>query len=292
MKRAFSLIELSIVILIIGVLIAGVVEGIGLLQYSRLSSARALTKSSPVNSIQGLILWLEPTSEASFSSAEAVNAARISSWNDISPQETKKNNATQTGASSLKPTYVEKGINNLPVLRFDGTNDYLDFDGTSLANSNYTIFVVEKNDVKGAYNLFIGCVGVDGPSDARRCLHLGQRDNNVITQDHYYDPASQLDYSPPQGLTNAPTIHSFWLSTSPSNGGKKYWNNGGVTPDKSEPTQNLPLLSNNNARIANMTTGHYKGDIAEIIMFNRALLNEDRQSVESYLSKKWGIKIS
>ena len=35
----------------------------------------------------------------------------------------------------------------------------------------------------------------------------------------------------------------------------------------------------------------YKGDIAEIIFFARALKTEERQSVETYLGKKWGIVV-
>ena len=52
-------------------------------------------------------------------------------------------------------------------------------------------------------------------------------------------------------------------------------------------------ISYDGPRIANcFTINYYKGDIAEIIMFNRALSEKDRQSVESYLSKKWSIRIS
>lgn len=62
-NKGFSLVELSIVILIIGVLIAGVSQGIDLLQDSRLAAARMLTQSSRVNSIKNLVTWLETTSE-------------------------------------------------------------------------------------------------------------------------------------------------------------------------------------------------------------------------------------
>ena len=34
------------------------------------------------------------------------------------------------------------------------------------------------------------------------------------------------------------------------------------------------------------------GDIAEIIIFDRALKAEDRKAIEQYLSKKWGIKLT
>ncbi|MFM7620236.1 MAG: prepilin-type N-terminal cleavage/methylation domain-containing protein [Alphaproteobacteria bacterium] len=64
--KAFSLIELSIVILIIGILVAGVTQSSRLIRQMALSSARALTQSSPVPSIAGLVSWYEPTSEKSF----------------------------------------------------------------------------------------------------------------------------------------------------------------------------------------------------------------------------------
>jgi len=288
-KRAFSLVELSIVILIIGVLIAGIGQGIELVQDARLSSARMLTQSSYVNSIKGLILWLEPTSEASFSSTETSDNSTVSSWNDINPQATVKNNATQTGASSIKPIYIEKGINNLPILRFDGVAQYLNYDGSALVNSDYTIFVVEKNGGPAGTSprYFLGgeAAVVNGN------LHLGYRNTNYsITQAHY---GNDLNYTRTPALhITAPAMHSFWFSTS---GGKKYWNNGGVTPEASDSTasQTAALVSYNEARIAlNGTTQYYKGDIAEIIIFSRALSDKDRQAVESYLSKKWAIKIS
>lgn len=42
-KKAFSLIELSIVILIIGIIVAGVTQGLRLINAFRLSSAKSLT---------------------------------------------------------------------------------------------------------------------------------------------------------------------------------------------------------------------------------------------------------
>jgi hypothetical protein len=39
------------------------------------------------------------------------------------------------------------------------------------------------------------------------------------------------------------------------------------------------------------TYGYYSGYIAEIIIYNRVLLNDERESVSKYLSKKWGIRL-
>ena len=107
--KAFSLIELSVVILIIGVLVLGVTQGSRMMREAKLTSARSLTTSSPVASIEGLAMWLEATSEKSFKSSEAVNTAigstgTITDWYDINPQTTSPNNANQA-TSDKKPRY-------------------------------------------------------------------------------------------------------------------------------------------------------------------------------------------
>ena len=48
-QQAFSLIELSIVILVIGILIPGVMQGRELISKVHLQTARLLTTSSPVS---------------------------------------------------------------------------------------------------------------------------------------------------------------------------------------------------------------------------------------------------
>ena len=57
-QKAFSLIELSIVILIIGILVAGVTQSSRLVSQFRLISARNITLSSPVPTIKNLAYWL------------------------------------------------------------------------------------------------------------------------------------------------------------------------------------------------------------------------------------------
>jgi prepilin-type N-terminal cleavage/methylation domain-containing protein len=53
--KAFSLIELSIAVLIIGIIIAGITQSSSLIQKMALSSARSLTSSSPVASMRDLV---------------------------------------------------------------------------------------------------------------------------------------------------------------------------------------------------------------------------------------------
>ena len=57
--KAFTLIEVSIVILIVGIMIAGTFIGNRLVAKSRLAAAESLARSSPVPGIKDNMLWLK-----------------------------------------------------------------------------------------------------------------------------------------------------------------------------------------------------------------------------------------
>ena len=62
-KKAFTLMELSIVLIVVALLVGGVVASQGLIQAARLAKARSLTNSAPVPMIEDLTLWLETTTQ-------------------------------------------------------------------------------------------------------------------------------------------------------------------------------------------------------------------------------------
>jgi len=137
-KKAFSLIELSIVILIIGILVAGITQSSRLIRQMRLSSARSITQSSPVSTIKDLIVWLESTSEKSFDDAEEENGLTVTNWYDLNPQGSFKYNAKANNVAD-KPTFIENGINGLPVLSATGSQVMLINDLTdSFSQSGFT----------------------------------------------------------------------------------------------------------------------------------------------------------
>jgi prepilin-type N-terminal cleavage/methylation domain-containing protein len=115
LKKAFSLIELSIVILIIGILVAGVTQSSRLVSRMRILSARSITQSAPVSSIKDLYSWHETVLESSFDEAEASDGTRITNWYDFNPQtSTDKILINQTDVN-LKPLYSSGKINGLPA---------------------------------------------------------------------------------------------------------------------------------------------------------------------------------
>jgi hypothetical protein len=145
-------------------LIAGISQGIDLYDDYRLTSARNLTKNSLVNRIPDLEMWLETTSENSLAMGTATftdkpNPAdqdRIGRWNNINPNilPSARNHATQATSTNNQPQYIRKGMNGLPALKFDGTDDFFSYNGNFLVGSDYTIFVVEARSISGV-NVFL-----------------------------------------------------------------------------------------------------------------------------------------
>ncbi len=284
---AFSLIELSVAILIIGILVAGVMQGFSMIKNFKLQQAVNLTKNSPVNGILNLVGWYETSFEESFSDNESEDNSKISLWNDLNTQSSIKRNATQA-TDSNKPLYIKNAFNGaLPALRFDGASDYMDFDGTSLIQSNYTVFVVEQRRGNGST---LNCFIAGTTRSTNQNLHMGYRGSTTVTLAHYGNDLNYASavsaYSSPQ-----PRIFTFRLN---SNIGKEIWLNGGTAADSSA-TQSAYISSYGGSsfgRSVNSTsTFYYVGDIAEIIIYNRALKNEERQSIEAYLSAKYDIAL-
>jgi len=306
MKKAFSLIELSIVILVIGILIAGIVGSSRLVSAMRLETARQMTQSSPVPSISGLVLWFEPTLENSFAIssvpvtpsiltnvAEPEEGARIGRWNDVNPQSTIKNDAIQTVALSQQPTYTTKGINNLPSLYFasreaTATDHYL----ISNLNVDYgqlsdiTVFVVYKISTIFPNTNYCLFGNDNGGFDRFLCpRHASNSGNGSTSSGSAYVTVAALN------TTNA-AIASTVLRNGVSSGSVVYINGtSAATFTESHPNSGT---SNFYIGMVGVTSpaGSFQGNIAEFIVFNRALKNDERKDVEKYLGKKWGIQVS
>jgi prepilin-type N-terminal cleavage/methylation domain-containing protein len=286
---AFSLIELSIVIVVIGILVAGIMQGFSLVKNFRLQNAVNLTKSSPVNSITNLVGWYETSLEESFDYDESEDDSSISSWNDLNTQSSLKRNAVQV-TSANQPLYKNNVFNGaLPAVRFDGSNDFLNFDGSPLIGSDYTIFVVEQRRGDGGT---LNCFIAGTTRSSSQNLHMGYRGSTTVTLAHYGSDLSYSNavtaYSSPQ-----PRIFTFRLNSSI---GKEIWLNGGTTPDSSTSSQTSHITSYGGSAfgrsVNSSSTFYYIGDLAEIIIYNRALKNEERQSIETYLSKKYNIALN
>ena len=125
-RKAFSFMEISVVILMIGLLIAGISKGTDMIGDFRIQTARNLTKSAPMLRMSGLTVWLDTVSKESFDIEVDVKDStknKVSAWNDLNPLSNNKFDMIQPTAS-LQPTLInDPKMNNLPVFLFDGVDD-------------------------------------------------------------------------------------------------------------------------------------------------------------------------
>jgi prepilin-type N-terminal cleavage/methylation domain-containing protein len=290
-KKAFSLVEISIVILVIGILIAGISKGVDLVYDMRLATARALTDKAPMFGIENLELWLETTSENSLATGTGTSFTNVANppdkkeigrWNDINPtliNPNNKNHAVQ-GTLDNQPLYIQDGINGLPALLFDGSNDFFSYNGNFLVNSDYTIFIVEARTSSKNDNFFLA----GSLSSQHNNLIIGYY-GNVITHSNYN--SYRIDNSIPSYTYPIPRVHSFSFG---KNFGKASYINGGQK--LTDASQKIPLASYTKSSIGNAYGSiFYKGYIAEIIMFSKDLNDADRKLIEEYLIEKWRIKL-
>lgn len=284
-KNAFSLIELSIVILIVGIIVAGVSQSSRLVLNFKINSARNLTKSSPVNGIRNLVSWYESTLPDSLDSTIDANSSvnnRVANWYDITTGSTIKNNANQS-SSSNRPTYVLEAINGLPAIRFSSSgSQYLNLpNGTvPFSDSQYTIFFVSEPIGSPCV---CGLLGSGNYSTANRVNAFRYGPGGHLVNIWW---GSDFVTSNQTVFGDTPHIITFYYDKS----FRRVFVNGSEKASLAS-SANQSTAVNNTIGVTN-NSEYFNGDIGEIIIFDRALTAEERTSVESYLSKKWTIKIS
>lgn len=305
LKSGFSLIEISIVILIIGVLVAGVITSSGLVRKSKLATARNTTSGSDVHGIEGLVGWWESTGIKSFADSETKEGSTITTWYEANTQTSFPKNLTQSD-SGLRPIYRQSAINGLPGLQFNGSSQYLSLAySPDLNPRELTIFVVAKTppatesggsllssygtgafaDV-GGYGLFSSTSNfqfytVDGYAEFANDVDTPSILSLILSADSLYGAnvgSSEADY-------NALTMTTFKNGAYTSRVG---------TSGEAEGGQNTDGVFTVGTYIypGSEADSYYDGYIGEIIIFNRVLKDEERNLVEKYLSKKWSINVT
>ncbi len=294
--KAYSLVELSVVLIIILIMIAGLMGVRALVDSSRIANSRSITKASVVPNINGLVAWYETSSSESLILSQRSDGAQVTSWYDLNPVSipSKKNTLV---ANSGSVTYLKKGIGNLPSLKFSSASDsgFSDFLLSSFdkgkSNSN-TIFIVFSQQTRNSTGSTIRNLISNPVSGTNGLVRIGYRDND--SSDSVVMEATSLVES---SSTNIPTISDnlsiiagFYYDRDYSKG---YVNNA-LSPSGggylSNPGNNslagliLGSSSDNNTR--------FVGLISEVIIYDRTLKNNERIDVFRYLSKKYSITVS
>lgn len=322
-NKAFSLVELSVVILIIGILIAGITQSGRLIRQMKLSTARSVTSASDVSSIRDITAWFETSSENIFVTTTDITDIEdqdsIKKWTDINPQKSKSERPElAVGAAGTEPKYYSNGINGVPAIYFDG-GDKISMDlGVSdpasatfpltLKDKNFSMFTVFRADA-GKVNTKSILTQISGSTIATNTYaSLGfwnnvsgpampgfisddSRGNNFLVNKTISD---QTDYIL-GAVVELPAVDA----TAPTRDNVKvFLNSTDAITTSSALTQitggtlSNVLVGDRKFSIGSATDGTdgFTGLIGEVIIFDRALKKEEYESVIKYLQKKYNIR--
>ena len=288
--KAFSLIELSIVILIIGILVAGVTQSSRLVKKFRFIGAQNATNAAPVLSIKDLAVWYEPISDRSFEDTEESDGTPISQWRDGNYFSSSMVHLNQSNPNQ-RPIYREGIINGLPSLKFDGTDDFLVASNSGINGKGLTAFIVGQRSLYPGNAFQVMLAGMaSGYNDDTYC-------GSFVA---FADFGSQVNPGTCLQWFNSTIVHPgnnvpYIFSTVFYGTYNTTYHNGLAS------VNNYPINTNNNPFIVDsLRVGckystapayFYNGYISEVIIYNRALSNEERKSIESYLGAKYAIRV-
>lgn len=316
-NKAFSLVEISVVIVILMIMIAGLIQSSRVIKSMRLTTARSVTQSSAMPWINYIVTWYDATATDAFIDSETDDGDLISRWNGAEIRYSDRIMLTQVD-DTKKPVLVSNGMYGLPSIKFDGINDYLQSENSEQAILSYrsgTAFIVfepktvastEKrsifyqgsecgrefdlaysfNNIKGNFGLASSSEGCGSTSATTSSFDYVVPNEKIISSIVIYQ-APMTNNS----IDNIKIYRNGYLQTSSAiNGG---YNSPIIESSKkySDSSGRLYLGAKKMDNGANPTS-FFNGMIGEIIVFNRSLNNEDRKEIEKYLGKKWGIKVN
>jgi hypothetical protein len=221
---------------------------------------------SPTN-IPGCQIWFMADD-----GVETNASGNVTTWLDRSGNGRNASNATADQQPALQPN----AQNSLPAVRFDGAGDRLSYNGTFLAGTDYTVFIVEGRRDNSVNWILRGSAG---GSDNNINLNIGYRDNTTFSHAQYGN-----DYDMSVAGFTAQQFNVFTVDCGIDQ--KHTWRNGALLGSKNDSTK---LVSYAGATIGG--NGGYNGDIAEVIIYNRTLSAAEMAAVHLYLEAKYAIAI-
>lgn len=227
----------------------------------------------------GLKLWL------SADQGVTANGTAVSGWAD---QSSFGNNATQT-ASTNQPTLITGAINGKPAISFDGTNDFLSVaDDATISPEKVSVFIVcsanstvsNRQYVGKCNNMQTSGYGIVGyANDANGFINSSAAPqyggsfpaNTFGVLSLIYDPAKAADQI------------RMSIASGSGNGSQTTIYTGTKTAAISNDSSPLYIGSWGGTKYLN------KCRIAEILVFDRAVSDQQRALVEGYLKEKYNV---
>ena len=318
--QAYSMIEMSLLILIIGILFAGAYQGFNIYNETHLSSSRTLTQNSITSRLQNLAFWYETSYENSFQNNENSNGKSISMWLDRNNQQLVKYNLYSAQKTDNKkfnyepttivattgPTYINNGVGGLPSLNFKNTNtssNFLAMDSNfKFGKDDVTIFAVIKfKNFENNAVIFDGiCLKDSGASTdddsqaINQCKPLFSAKVNILGYPNLSiqnNDGSSLKSTSNTSFKIKKDVPYIFTFERIFNKSIALYYNGKLSSSTEENLGEidfLPLKIGRNAKDLNVNS---EFDLSELIMIYGKLKNDHKFEIENYLSKKYSIKL-
>lgn len=237
--------------------------------------------------IPNLQLWLDAQRIAQ------ANDTEVATWTDASGN---GYNAEQN-TTAARPIYKTNQLNGLPVVRFDGVDDFMELVSGSLDMARnvagLTIVAVVKYPADSSENI---AFSIANDSTVSRSILLQDALNK------YRAGGRRLDANPfESAISTQNATAAFIIQTGVldyTNATLNQYINGVVdgTDDPFQTAGNTSNTASSRIRVgANsvVTAGSLlTGDIAEIIVYQRVLTANELTNVHAYLAAKWGITLA
>jgi hypothetical protein len=237
------------------------------------------------NDISGLSLWLkadagtyQERTGASATTPAVADTNPVGSWLD---QSGSGNHFTAT-ADTRRPLLKTNILNGMPVLRFDGVNDFLRAATFDPGDSVSLFLVVTPSTTSTTYGLF------DSAHDTAGTFRGGSISSGVGVME-WHNAAPSFNLSLPDAN---PVLLEFILSLN-STRSVIYYNNAALISTNTNGA--ITGIAWNQPTIGSVNgggEGYFTGDVFEVLLFNSALSASNRQAMETYLNSRAEIYIS
>jgi hypothetical protein len=223
--------------------------------------------------------WLDASKLSGLS-----DGSGISTWIDRSPN-------VYSGTAVSSPLYRTNSANGLPVIRFNGTSQYIDFGNVlNIGTAPIYVFAVYKHSDTTSTPVF-GKTS-SGANSGRWGIY-----RTTLPATYSFVDINGTVYQ--AGNTDAATTNLLLTNSTWDRSNLTIFTNG--TQKGTVAASDSSFLSNSaqllvggfgNASGTGTPSSFMNGDIAELIVYRGNLTTVQRQMVEGYLAHKWGLQNS
>ena len=224
-------------------------------------------------SVRGLRMWLDANQFAGLG-----DGAPVAAWPD---QSGLGSDATQSDATR-RPTFRANAVNGRPAVRFDGVDDVLDAGELGLYTEGQTVFVVARTNA------------------AQNQVLVGQHAGALNGSWYFAETSGGLRYT----IINSADVRvdndvpeqaagdfGVWVARYDGSALRIFANGMPV----GRPAEQSGAIKDDNRHVY---VGSYagpgwtfSGDIAEVLVYDRALGTTERLAIEAYLARHCGIEL-